>query len=639
MSFKSRYIEKCRDLGIDPARAVTDQLQPPDAGSGKHSPEPIRETMDLSGQRIDIKTVTALAYALQNDAILTSLFMADSFLGDDGTILIAGALKTNSCLTTLNLRGNNIRADGAQALAQMLKVNTVLTDLLLEWNCVGIWETGVRALADALPINQSLQVLDLRNCKIGVSLDRNKDRRNLSEQSKAHSEHLSSTLQVLSSAHNATMEQLLHKVHETDSKAMSLSEKLARSHRELEDALSGRNRAETMVREMGEEIAKEKTDSTRTISSLQRELVVEREVRFESRAWRVRELCSRGNSLLKRDLLQKRIKVEERMETAVSQANHRALELESSLREMEMKAEVLRRDKVILLEELDKYKERERAVDELHRETVTRMKAAHASQLETLAEAKEKEMASKEKKHEERVKALMENIRTLEEVGSPIFFIIMYLIFSIQEMNALKIKAVADKRHLVEHQGEVESQIRRDEESKRRELEVHLEQARRSRDEHAAELSSLRHTVKQLERDREHEARRAEARRAELEGELRDAKARHEAQAQEVAAAKQRAAELHAAQIGKLELDLSRAREEAARIKSQLTEVEEASKAALLQRDGTIARLRVDLQRCREELEDEVEGQNLRMAELSSQIQNLLASRRIRARSVSPSHA
>lgn len=39
--------------------------------------------------------------------------------------------------------------------------------LNLEWNCVGIWETGVKALADCLTINQTLQDLDLRNNKIG----------------------------------------------------------------------------------------------------------------------------------------------------------------------------------------------------------------------------------------------------------------------------------------------------------------------------------------------------------------------------------------------------------------------------------------------------------------------------------------
>jgi Ran GTPase-activating protein (RanGAP) involved in mRNA processing and transport len=39
--------------------------------------------------------------------------------------------------------------------------------LSLEWNCVGIWETGINAIADALSVNQSIEELDLRNNKIG----------------------------------------------------------------------------------------------------------------------------------------------------------------------------------------------------------------------------------------------------------------------------------------------------------------------------------------------------------------------------------------------------------------------------------------------------------------------------------------
>ena len=67
----------------------------------------------------------------------------------------------------LDLRGNNIRCDGAVALAQMLKTNNTLSSLLLEWNCLGIWDLGIKTLADSLSLNHALQTLDLRNCKIG----------------------------------------------------------------------------------------------------------------------------------------------------------------------------------------------------------------------------------------------------------------------------------------------------------------------------------------------------------------------------------------------------------------------------------------------------------------------------------------
>lgn len=42
-----------------------------------------------------------------------------------------------------------------------------LKRLYLEWNCLGIWDTGVRSIAEALSLNQKLTTLDLRNNKIG----------------------------------------------------------------------------------------------------------------------------------------------------------------------------------------------------------------------------------------------------------------------------------------------------------------------------------------------------------------------------------------------------------------------------------------------------------------------------------------
>lgn len=53
--------------------------------------------------------------------------LADSFLGDDGAIVIANALKSNTAAKHLDLRGNNIRNDGAISISQLLKVNNVIS--------------------------------------------------------------------------------------------------------------------------------------------------------------------------------------------------------------------------------------------------------------------------------------------------------------------------------------------------------------------------------------------------------------------------------------------------------------------------------------------------------------------------------
>lgn len=80
---------------------------------------------------------------------------------------MANSLKTNGTVEHIDLRGNNIRSDGATSIAQLLKVNTSIQTISLEWNCIGIWETGIQSLADALSVNRTLVELDLRNNKIG----------------------------------------------------------------------------------------------------------------------------------------------------------------------------------------------------------------------------------------------------------------------------------------------------------------------------------------------------------------------------------------------------------------------------------------------------------------------------------------
>ncbi len=83
-----------------------------------------------------------------------------------GIIVLADALKTNGTLLHLDVRGNSIRNDGAIALGSLLKVNSTLQSLLMEWNCVGVFDSGMHALAESLTFNQTLQTFDLRNNKV-----------------------------------------------------------------------------------------------------------------------------------------------------------------------------------------------------------------------------------------------------------------------------------------------------------------------------------------------------------------------------------------------------------------------------------------------------------------------------------------
>jgi Ran GTPase-activating protein (RanGAP) involved in mRNA processing and transport len=97
-------------------------------------------------------------------------------------VYIVNAIKKNETITSLDLRGNGIKAEGAKAIAEMLMQNTsilryssqnVATSTLtklrlnLEWNSVGLWDLGVKAISDALLVNSTLVELDLRNNRIG----------------------------------------------------------------------------------------------------------------------------------------------------------------------------------------------------------------------------------------------------------------------------------------------------------------------------------------------------------------------------------------------------------------------------------------------------------------------------------------
>ena len=90
-------------------------------------------------------------------------------MGDEGCHVVNELLREDTRVKSLDLRGCNIRADGAMALAALLTHNRTLTFLGLEWNGVGMLETGVQALCKALATNPSITEVDLRNNSIGPS--------------------------------------------------------------------------------------------------------------------------------------------------------------------------------------------------------------------------------------------------------------------------------------------------------------------------------------------------------------------------------------------------------------------------------------------------------------------------------------
>ncbi|KAF0686082.1 Aste57867_22047 [Aphanomyces stellatus] len=101
------------------------------------------------------------------DADGPTLDLSNAYIGDEGCADVVRILRQYPMKKVLDLRGNRIQADGLCFLAAMLKTNLSLAHVNLEWNCIGVLDHGMEALASALALNTALTHLDLRNNSIG----------------------------------------------------------------------------------------------------------------------------------------------------------------------------------------------------------------------------------------------------------------------------------------------------------------------------------------------------------------------------------------------------------------------------------------------------------------------------------------
>lgn len=73
-------------------------------------------------------------------------------------------------MTDLELKGNNIGGAGASALATAIRQTYTLKTIALEWNNLGLQETGMQNFFSALADNRSITKVDLRNNEIGPEM-------------------------------------------------------------------------------------------------------------------------------------------------------------------------------------------------------------------------------------------------------------------------------------------------------------------------------------------------------------------------------------------------------------------------------------------------------------------------------------
>ncbi|KAI8820846.1 uncharacterized protein EV422DRAFT_530436 [Fimicolochytrium jonesii] len=482
-AFKHAYLAKCSELAIDPHRALTDLLlsnRPLAPASDRVTTT--AKTIDLRGQSLTLKECAALSTALSHDVYFSRVILADTFLNDEGCILIAGGLKTNHSVTHLDVRGNSIRADGALALAQMLKVNGSLKSLVMEWNCIGIWQAGIRSLADALAVNQTLEDLDLRNNSIGpdgaqtlavglrnnqclrrldlrwnhigllgskaiadllkwnttleeiqlngnevpeemakviaVALDRNASARKHTLLHLAHASDLAQTVSLLDANHRDVLTDLRSDLLAKQKQLDAACRNAAKSS-EAYRVLEGRlRRMEREAREVGDGVGREREELRRRLEEVARELGAEREAHHQTSL-----LLSKSQSDTKRT----------------------QLELDSVRCDADARIEGLKQDLKRVVEELERAREKGRTREVLWDEQAKRTHAEHEEAIRAAVAATESEWRGRVQKLEEKLRRVESSHTTLEE-----------------DLQTLKSKHTLENRQWADKLSAAETQARRD---------------------------------------------------------------------------------------------------------------------------------------------------------------------------------
>ncbi|KAJ3323547.1 Elongation of fatty acids protein 2 [Blyttiomyces sp. JEL0837] len=473
----------------------------------------------------------------------------------------------------------------------------------LRWNNVGL--LGGRAALESIQNNFIVQEVDVSGNEvpdditraIAVILHRNKEKEFALRKTKENADHLYHTLDTLARNHQSAIEQMSSKLSASDSKSVSVSEKLSRTQADLNVVSEAKMTAEKRVASLEKELGEMKANSGLRLSQLQNELGLEKEKRQNAE-----EVFAKKESL----------------------SNLRILELEASLRETEIKTEVVRRDKSVLLEELQKLKDREHNLQEHHTEKLRRMEMAHQGRLTELEDAKNAEQTERTRKFEERLRQLEESKTRIAE-----------------ELDSTKERHIREKRGLMDAMADLEVKMRKEEESKRKELESELEKIKSARDQAQSDLQSLIKQHQAAMRDHENEQQRLREQKSALSEELSSIKAVNFELHSENQSQKHRLDETNRREqnmdkkISELLIEVGELKDKCDHYRNQIKALAEEQTAAIKVKNEMIAKLKDEIKRLEFELTEERNDQSLQMKELSAQISSLISQRRRHIRSAS----
>ena len=121
--------------------------------------------LDLSYSNISSETADGIAAVIDNNPLISQLWLDGNDLHSTGTITICSALKNIKTLSILSLCNNGITDDAANELSAVITQNVLLDDLLLSNN--QLHSRGIEIISRSLSKLIKLRKLDLFNNNIG----------------------------------------------------------------------------------------------------------------------------------------------------------------------------------------------------------------------------------------------------------------------------------------------------------------------------------------------------------------------------------------------------------------------------------------------------------------------------------------
>ncbi|KAJ3184979.1 hypothetical protein HDU87_002545 [Geranomyces variabilis] len=602
-SFKSKYLQKCTELRVEPHPALTEHLARCQALVSPACPD----SLDLRGHSATLKDCTALASALADDSLFTTINLADSFLDDDGCILIANALKTNNTATHVDLRGNSIRADGAIALGQMMKINSTLKrhnltlrKLDLRWNNIGL--TGCRALVDLLKWNSTLEEIQLAGNEvpdelakaIAIALERNGNRRKHDVYSRAQADDHAHAVEQLSSSHRGHLQDLRRDLVTKDLQLESASKDIAKTqeaYRILEQHLA---KAKADIKELNTAAGRDVQDLKNKLGVALKDVAAEHEAFELMRASR---------------------------DKALSQVKQKELELESAHCEADLRKETAKRELSTLTDELNKVNDTLLATQRANEERLKRMQFEHEGRITALEASKDTQWGERVRKLEERLRKAESEYARLEE-----------------DTSEQKTKMMAEKRNWADQLAQAEAHWKQEKSDREKEWEASMAALTRAKDSLQTSLAAQSLQTAKATRELEAERDRWQQGRTELLEEI----AALEKKLSKTTSTRSQLEEVRKllsdaeSRISVLSTQIARLQEEREREAEQRKTDRLKVQDEMDSKDRVIARLKELVRSKEQELQDREEENILQMKELHLSIANVIASRRngLRSRSV-----